>query len=120
MVLLASGIVDECSSLGCLPPQYCSWPLVVGVEPGGGRGWDRVFGTLLGFEESHSSHRRETVGPLGLVPARLRGWPGVGGRVCCQVDSGREHLLDAARASFRFSSPWGPGVCGVGLCSDCR
>ena len=80
VVLLASGIVDEGPSGSPVLPQYC--PLTLW---GGGRGtwWGGgcggVFGTLLGFEESHSSLVVIRDAPFagGLV-----GSDGVGGRVC--------------------------------------
>jgi hypothetical protein len=55
MVLLASGIVDEDPSGAGRVRQYCPRRQLVGVEPRAGSGIGWVFGTLLGFEESHSS-----------------------------------------------------------------
>ena len=65
MVLLASGIVDECLPVGAWLRQYYS-----PVWGGCGTAWLGCrggFGTLLGFEESHSSL------PPFLVAARLCG-----------------------------------------------
>ena len=105
MVLLTSGIVDERPFVLSPALQYGRVSQLAGacgVEPGGG-GWDGLgFDTLLGPEESGplTTFACMRVGWCGglvllclLCPAcSCVSWWGVGGRVLCDLNSGREHL----------------------------
>jgi hypothetical protein len=91
MEVRTSGVAWWCHSLVESSMSARSWVLVSSVlSPAVGRwawnlgvdGSGAGFGTLLGFEESHSSCRREAVGPPGFGVGDLGrgvgcGWAGV-------------------------------------------
>ena len=130
LVVFTSGIVDDVALIG-------SWlSSVLLVLPRGGRVWnleDRVTqrgpGTLLSFEESDRAGGFPWwwAGVSLRLPLTALGWLRplgcgpvvvVGGRVVCELDSGREHLRGISHHGVSRLSACPVFVVGwVGLCS---
>jgi hypothetical protein len=99
--------VGRCLLSTVVPACWSAWNLGVPVRGG-------VFGTLLGFEESEPWP--SLWGGLLVLGLRCLFGPvvhlwvglGCGGRVVCELDSGREHLWQLFTRSCHFLTPPGP------------